>query len=99
MSDMFSKETVRAWPRTEAYKSLIGLLTFVFDAERGVPPVTKDAEPERPDLTSEEKQKFRRAEEAADRFIERWHQTLDLNILFDELFVADPKVKRRNVED
>jgi hypothetical protein len=37
----------------------------------------------------------RRAEEAADKFIRRWHQTLDLNPLFDEMYFADPRFKRQ----
>ncbi len=35
-----------------------------------------------------------RAEEAADRFIRRWHETFDLNVLFDEMFVAKPENRR-----
>lgn len=35
-----------------------------------------------------------RAEEAADRFIRRWRQTLDLNLLFDEMFVARPENRK-----
>jgi hypothetical protein len=38
----------------------------------------------------------RRAEEAADKFIRRWHQTLDLNRLFDEMYFADPRFERLN---
>ncbi|HEY7911850.1 MAG TPA: hypothetical protein VIG62_08050, partial [Blastocatellia bacterium] len=38
----------------------------------------------------------RRAEEAADKFIRRWHETLDLNLLFDEMYFADPRFERLN---
>lgn len=48
------------------------------------------------ELTPEEVVKQRRVEEAADRFIQRWHQTLDMNILFDELYVSNPKQRQLN---
>lgn len=48
------------------------------------------------DLTPEEVAKQHRVEEAADRFIERWHQTLDMNVLFDELYVSNPKQRQQN---
>ena len=49
------------------------------------------------ELTPEEAAKERRVEEAAERFIKRWHETLDLNILFDEQYVANPEQRRMNV--
>lgn len=48
------------------------------------------------ELTSVEIGKKRRVEEAADRFIERWHQTLDLNVLFEEMYVSNPKLRQIN---
>lgn len=50
-----------------------------------------------PTLTPEEQHKLRRAEEAADRFIQRWHETLDMDVLFDEMYVSNPEQRRRNV--
>jgi hypothetical protein len=47
-------------------------------------------------LTTEEKIKLKRTEEAAQRFIDRWHETLDLNILFDEMYVSSLEIRRRN---
>jgi tetratricopeptide (TPR) repeat protein len=47
--------------------------------------------------TPHEMAKERRAEAAADFFIKRWHQTLDLNVLFDELYSSDPKQRQQNV--
>jgi len=35
--------------------------------------------------------------EAADRFIQRWHETLDFEVLFNEWYVSDPLQRRRNV--
>lgn len=48
------------------------------------------------ELTPEEVAKQHRVEEAADRFIERWQQTLDMNVLFDELYVSNPKQRQLN---
>ena len=48
------------------------------------------------ELTSEETDKKRRVEEAADRFIQRWHQTLDLHALFDEMYVSNPMQRQMN---
>lgn len=48
------------------------------------------------ELTSPELATRRRVEDAADRFIERWHQTLDLNVLFDEMYVSNPKLRQIN---
>ena len=40
-----------------------------------------------------------RAEVAAELFVERWHETLDMEILFEEMFVKDPHQRRLMVED
>jgi tetratricopeptide (TPR) repeat protein len=48
-------------------------------------------------VSPEEAERRRRVEEAADHFIRRWHETLDLNPLFDELYVTDPKQRYVNV--
>jgi TonB family protein len=48
-------------------------------------------------LTPGEKERLRLAEEAADRFIQRWHETLDFRAVFDELYVSNPAQRRRNV--
>jgi Holliday junction resolvase-like predicted endonuclease len=45
---------------------------------------------------SQEKQQ--RVEQAADLFIQRWHETLDMNVLFDEMYVSNAKQRSRNVE-
>lgn len=76
-----------------------GTLTFNFDPETYVPNMDdkKASEKKTPSLTPEEKEKLRRVEEAADRFIERWHETLDLNVLFDEMYVSNPEQRSRNV--
>lgn len=50
-----------------------------------------------PDYTKEQKEKLRQAEEAADYFVKRWRETLDLNILFDELYVTEPDRRQRNI--
>lgn len=50
-----------------------------------------------PTLTPDEQQKLNRVEEAADRFIKRWHEALDFNVLFDETFVSNPEQRRRNL--
>lgn len=41
------------------------------------------------EYTPEEKAKLKEAEELAEKFVKRWHETLDLNLLLDEMFVAD----------
>ncbi len=46
--------------------------------------------------TPDELAKRKRAEEAADRFIQRWHETLDMNVLFDEMYLTDAEQRRRN---
>ena len=48
-------------------------------------------------VSPEEQAMRRRVEEAADHFIRRWHETLDLNVLFDELYVTDAKQRWINV--
>jgi hypothetical protein len=47
-------------------------------------------------LTADEVAKQKLTEQAADHFIKRWHETLDLNVLFDELYVSTPKQRLRN---
>lgn len=47
--------------------------------------------------TPEEEEKRRLVEEVADRFIDRWHETLDLNVLFDEMYVSNPQQRRQNM--
>jgi tetratricopeptide (TPR) repeat protein len=47
--------------------------------------------------SQKELDKRRECEEVADRFIQRWHETLDLNILFDEMYIANPQQRKRNV--
>lgn len=51
----------------------------------------------KPVYTKEQKEKLRQAEEAANHFVRRWHETLDLNVLFEELYVADPDRRQRNI--
>ncbi len=41
------------------------------------------------EYTPEEKAKLKQAEEFAEKFVKRWHETLDLNVLLEEMFVAD----------
>ncbi|MBI3651796.1 MAG: hypothetical protein HY231_12320 [Acidobacteria bacterium] len=47
--------------------------------------------------TSYELEKRRKCEAVADHFIQRWHETLDLNVLFDEMYIANPQQRKRNV--
>ena len=49
-----------------------------------------------PRLTGEEKKQLRRAEEAAERFLQRWHEILDLHVLFDEVYVSNAEQRRHN---
>lgn len=46
--------------------------------------------------TKEQKEKLHQAEKAADHFVKRWRETLDMNILFEELYVTDPDRRQRN---
>ncbi|MCI0490271.1 MAG: hypothetical protein L0229_27075, partial [Blastocatellia bacterium] len=48
--------------------------------------------------SEQEKAKLQLAEEAADRFIQRWHEILDFGILFDEMYVSNPAQRRRNID-
>ncbi len=50
-----------------------------------------------PAYSKEQQEKLRQAEKAADHFVKRWRETLDLNILFDELYVTDPARRQRNL--
>jgi TonB family protein len=78
---------------------LLGRLSFDFDpAGTEVSDVGQSPAKERPPLSLEEQEKYRRASEAADQFIRRWHETLDLNVLFDEMYVSDPGQRRKNAE-
>jgi tetratricopeptide (TPR) repeat protein len=45
----------------------------------------------------DEAAKERRAVAAADFFIKRWHETLDLNVLFEQLYSSDAKQRQQNV--
>jgi tetratricopeptide (TPR) repeat protein len=47
-------------------------------------------------VTPDELEKQGLAEQAGDHFIKRWQETLDLNILFDELYVSNPEQRRVN---
>ena len=49
------------------------------------------------EYTSEEKAKLKQAEAFADKFVRRWHETLDLNVLFDELYSSDPWIRELNI--
>lgn len=53
---------------------------------------------EKKEYTLEEKAKLKQAEELADRFVKRWHETLDLDVLVDEFFVQ-PDELRGMIED
>ena len=46
-------------------------------------------------FSAEETQKLRKAEETADQFITRWHQTFDLNLLFDEFFSREEFIQQQ----
>lgn len=47
--------------------------------------------------TPEQIEKLHQAEIAADHFVKRWRETLDMNILFEELYVTDPDRRKRNI--
>ena len=51
--------------------------------------ISKPQQKQKKEYTSEEKAKLKQAEELADRFVQRWHETLDLNVLFDEFYTKD----------
>ncbi len=76
-----------------------GPLTFNFDPDTYVrsPDEKQPSEETPPPLTAEEKEKLPRVEDAANRFIERWHETLDMNVVFDELYVSNPQQRSLNV--
>lgn len=46
--------------------------------------------------TPEQKAKLKQAEELADKFVQRWHETLDLKILDEEYFIKNPKFREEN---
>lgn len=75
-----------------------GVISLAFDPDTPVPDTKQgeDKEEKQRPLTPEEEQKLQRAEAAADRFIERWHETLDMNLLFEEMYVSNPEQRRRN---
>lgn len=75
-----------------------GIISFAFDPDTYVadPSQEEDKGEKQKPLTPEEEQKLRRAEEAADLFIQRWHETLDMNVLFEEMYVSNPAQRRRN---
>ena len=49
------------------------------------------------DIGSEQELKLRRIEEAAALFIQRWHETLDLEPVFNEMYVSNALQRRRNI--
>lgn len=55
-----------------------------------IPPSPKE---EKKEYTLEEKAKLKQAEALADRFVQRWHETLDLNVLVDEFFVQQDELQ------
>lgn len=61
----------------------------------------QQASPNRPRQVKEKvadisTQEMRRVEEAADRFVKRFHDTLDFGVVFDEMFVADAVQRLRD---
>lgn len=56
----------------------------------------QSAQGENPRVNAEEKKRLRRAEEAAGRFVQRWHETLDLHVLFEEMYVSNAEQRRHN---
>jgi hypothetical protein len=52
---------------------------------------TSSEKQEKKEYTPEQKAKIKQAEELAEKFVRRWHETLDLKILDDEFFVKNPK--------
>ena len=48
------------------------------------------------EYTAEQKAKLNQAEELAGRFVQRWHETLDWKILFDEFFVKNADYWKQN---
>jgi TonB family protein len=75
-----------------------GTISFYFDLEaRKLYPRSNEINKRKqPILSPEDQEKLRRVEETADRFIQRWHETLDLNVLFDEMYVTNAKQRRQN---
>lgn len=55
-------------------------------------------QPEKKEYTPEQKTKLKLAEELADKFVQRWHETLDLNVLFDEFYSSDPWIRQHNID-
>ncbi len=51
---------------------------------------------EKKEYTPEQIAKLKQAEKFADRFVERWHETLDLKILFAEFFIRNPNYLQQN---
>jgi len=106
-----ARDAARQWKFNPALLSekptkVTGVITFDFEAE---PPTREDQESlqsfvasiGRPGYaaptTPEAAKKLRLAEEAVDRFIERFHQTLDFGVLFDEVYVSNRAQRRRNI--
>jgi hypothetical protein len=52
--------------------------------------------PQQQQLTAEQAEKLRRAEEVADRFVQRLHETLDYGVPFRELFVRSPELRSKS---
>ena len=48
------------------------------------------------EYTAEQKAKLNQAEELADKFVQRWHETLDFKTVFDEYFVTSPEYRKQN---
>ena len=51
---------------------------------------------EKKEYTPEQKAKLKQAKEFANKFIERWHETLDLKIMFAEFFIRNPNYLQQN---
>jgi hypothetical protein len=52
---------------------------------------TSSEQQEKKEYTPGQKAKLKQAEELAEKFVRRWHETLDLKILDTEFFVKNPK--------
>ena len=76
-----------------AIATVTGLIIFATQAESFS--LASRYKPQQPNSFQEQK-RIQLAEKAVDQFIQRWHDTLDFNTLFDEMYVSSAEQRQRN---
>jgi hypothetical protein len=90
---MRTKQNLRPAISKRSGKALLFTLFFLSSALSSVLHAQTDRQ-----SSAEETKKINEVEKLADRLVERWHETLDMTSIFDEMLVRDPALRVKSVK-